>query len=274
MNYKSNPLSKQLLGLIIVVFAITFVCLGLLLPQMLIPVAEQNIYNRLKEPLELIRNDVDSDMLNTNVGYIYIVNDNIITSDNIHTIIKIKNVEDIIRRVKNEQGKFRYDNQNYYYYKISSGDITKIALTDDVYINEIKEDILGAILPIVLITFALIGIILVFWSTIIVRKIEKLKNKVDNIDNEDYNHNIDFKIDDEIRSLGLAIEDMRISLKNQGEYRNQMYQNISHDFKTPLTVIKSYIEAVHDKIEDSSVALNVIEEQTDKLEKKYTHFFI
>ena len=61
---------------------------------------------------------------------------------------------------------------------------------------------------------------------------------------------------------------MRISLISQEEYRNQMYQNISHDFKTPLTVIKSYIEAVHDDVEDSEVALKVIEEQTEKLETK------
>ena len=47
-----------------------------------------------------------------------------------------------------------------------------------------------------------------------------------------------------------------------------MYQNISHDFKTPLTVIKSYIEAVHDEVEDKDKALQVIEEQTEKLENK------
>ncbi len=82
----------------------------------------------------------------------------------------------------------------------------------------------------------------------IVLKIDRLKQKVDNIDREDYNHKINFKIDDEIKSLGLALEDMRISLKDQEEYRNQMYQNISHDFKTPLTVIKSYIEAVQDEV--------------------------
>ena len=61
---------------------------------------------------------------------------------------------------------------------------------------------------------------------------------------------------------------MRISLKNQEEYRNQMYQNISHDFKTPLTVIKSYIEAYNDKIEDANTVIDVISEQTDKLELK------
>ena len=47
-----------------------------------------------------------------------------------------------------------------------------------------------------------------------------------------------------------------------------MYQNISHDFKTPLTVIKSYVEAVEDGVEDEKDALKVIKEQTEKLEKK------
>ena len=71
-----------------------------------------------------------------------------------------------------------------------------------------------------------------------------------------------------MKSLALAIEDMRISLINQEEYRNQMYQNISHDFKTPLTVIKSYIEAVEDGVEDETTALTTIKEQTNKLEQK------
>ena len=47
-----------------------------------------------------------------------------------------------------------------------------------------------------------------------------------------------------------------------------MYQNISHDFKTPLTVIKSYIEAVEDGVEDKDSAFQTIKEQTDKLEQK------
>src|SRR5699024_9630864 len=81
-------------------------------------------------------------------------------------------------------------------------------------------------------------------------------------------HTLSFWLDDEMRSLEMAIEDMRISLKDQEEYRNQMYQNISHDFKTPLTVIKSYIEAYNDKIEDANTVIDVISEQTEKLELK------
>jgi two-component system sensor histidine kinase CssS len=151
---------------------------------------------------------------------------------------------------------------------IQSDENMKIALTDDSYILKTKGDILKQILPIVLGTILIVSIVLLVWSYSIIYKIEKLKAKVDNIDNSDYNHKISFKTDDEIKSLELAIEDMRISLKNQEEYRNTMYQNISHDFKTPLTVIKSYIEAVQDDVEDKDKALNVIEQQTEKLENK------
>ena len=61
---------------------------------------------------------------------------------------------------------------------------------------------------------------------------------------------------------------MKISLKEQDEYKNQMYQNISHDFKTPLTVIKSYIEAIDDGIENQEKGLEIINEQINKLEIK------
>ena len=54
----------------------------------------------------------------------------------------------------------------------------------------------------------------------------------------------------------------------QEEYKNQTYQNISHDFKTPITVIKSYIEGIEDGIETYEDGLVVIKEQINKLELK------
>ena len=61
---------------------------------------------------------------------------------------------------------------------------------------------------------------------------------------------------------------MKETLKRQDEYKNQMYQNISHDFKTPITVIKSYIEGIEDGIETKEEGLKVIKEQINKLELK------
>ena len=78
-----------------------------------------------------------------------------------------------------------YD-KTYYYYTLKNDDITKIAISNDAYINRAKTAILTIIFPLVLGTCLFIGLMLVFWSTIIVRKIEKLKNKIDNIDNPTY----------------------------------------------------------------------------------------
>ncbi len=269
MKNQKQTLSKQLIIIIFLVFSIAFICLGVVLPKTLIPLAENNVYRYLSEPLKFMQSNFDKDLSSSEIAYLYIIDQKIVTSDNLTEVMGFDNPLFIIKKIKNNTyGKFIYKHNTYYYYTIKADQVTKIALTNDTYINKTKADILAAILPIVLGTLLIVGLILVIWSSIIIYKIDKLKSKVDNIDNEDYNHTIDFKANDEIKSLVYAIEDMRISLKSQGEYRNQMYQNISHDFKTPLTVIKSYIEAVHDEVEDKDKALQVIEEQTEKLENK------
>ena len=269
MKNQKQTLSKQLIIIIFLVFSIAFICLGVVLPKTLIPLAENNVYRYLSEPLKFMQSNFDKDLPSSEIAYLYIIDQKIVTSDNLTEVMGFDNPLFIIKKIKNNTyGKFIYKHNTYYYYTIKTEQVTKIAITNDTYINKTKADILAAILPIVLGTLLIVGLILVIWSSIIIYKIDKLKSKVDNIDNEDYNHTIDFKANDEIKSLGYAIEDMRISLKSQGEYRNQMYQNISHDFKTPLTVIKSYIEAVHDEVEDKDKALQVIEEQTEKLENK------
>ena len=269
MNLSRIKLSKQLLLLVGIAFALLFTSLGFVLPKVLIPVAEENLYNYLKEPLLFVDDETDKKILNKEIAYIYEVRDRgIVVSDNLEEVTGYNDPKLLIKEINDIYGKFEVNHKTYYYYTIESGQLTKIAITNDNYINRTKAAILGTVFPIVLITFLIIGFILVLWSLMIVWKIEKLKDKIDNIDNLDYDHSVNFEADDEMRSLALAIEDMRISLINQEKYRNKMYQNISHDFKTPLTVIKSYVEAVEDEVEDEKTALQVIKQQTIKLEQK------
>lgn len=268
MKHIKNKLSRQLLAIIGLIFAIVFICLGVILPKNLISVAEKSIYSYLREPLKFVEADVDNSLLNTKVAYIYIVGNSILKSDNFQDIKGLDNPNNILKKITNNYGKFNYKHQTYYYYKMKYNNIIKIAISDDTYINETKSGILSAIFPVVLGTCIIIGLILVLWSSWIVRKIEKIKNVVDNIDNPEYDHFLNFSIDDEIKSLASAIEDMRVTLINQEKYRNRMYQNISHDFKTPLTVIKSHIEASSDGVEDEKTALKIIDEQSKKLEQK------
>lgn len=265
---KKSKLSSQLLWLIGIAFVLLFNSLGVILPKMLIPVAERNIYSYLSEPLKYVDSSVDNKLLSTEIAYIYIKDDKIIYSDNLDRVIDIKNHKELVSYIREDYGKFNYNHKTYYYYTLTNETLKKIAISNDNYINKTKAAVLSVIFPIVLLTFLIIGMMLVLWSSLIVRKIQKLKEKIDNIDNPNYNHNLYFDSDDEMRSLSFAIEDMRLSLMHQEEYRNQMYQNISHDFKTPLTVIKSYIEACEDGVTSSDEALPVIKQQTEKLENK------
>lgn len=261
-------LSKQLMWLITLSFVIIIISLGVALPRVITPVAEANLYNYLSEPLKFIDNEVDQTLIDTEIAYISIQKDVISSSDNLDDVIKYKDLDKLIKEMPEEKGKFTYKNQQYYYYKIINKNTIRIAITNDSYIKNMKAKTLTAIFPIVLITYALVAFLLLIWSTLVVNKIEKLKKKIDNIDNPEFNHNIHFAVDDEIESLALALEDMRLYLKNQEEYRNQMYQNISHDFKTPLQVIKSYVEAAEDKIETKTNSLKIIKEQTNILQNK------
>ena len=172
MNIKKNNLSKQLLLLVGIAFILLFISLGVVLPQMLIPVAEQTIYSYLSEPLKMYDNDTDNKLLNTEIAYIYISENTITTSFNIREVISFERLEDIQKKMKDSYGKFIFNHKTYYYYTLKKDAITKIAISDDSYINRTKASIISAIFPLVFGTFLLIGLMLVYWSSHIVRKIE------------------------------------------------------------------------------------------------------
>ena len=118
------------------------------------------------------------------------------------------------------------------------------------------------------IAFTITTLIIVLWSNNVVEQIRKLKDKVNNLDNINYESNIHYIYDDELYSLNQSIDNMKEYLIKEEQYKNQIYQNISHDLKTPITVIKSYIEAEEDGIETKENTLKVISEQVNKLETK------
>ena len=155
--------------------------LGILLPRTLMPVYENNIYQYLKQPLELIDYEIDSSQVNSTVAYLYVTGDNeIIASDNLSKVISA-NPEQVLRFIDKDYGKFKFLGATYYYNTSYNQYVTKISITDDSYILQMKKDILYTIFPIILITVLLIAALLIFWSRRLVLKIEHLKEKVDNL---------------------------------------------------------------------------------------------
>lgn len=243
------------------------ISLGIILPRNLLPIYEDNLYNYLGESLNILDSPENS-KINSEVAYIYVNNENIYISNNLNKVLGLDSPKKILSKINKEEGKFLYNKKVYYYSTITSNNTKKIALTGSSYINDMRISIFKIILLVVGITFIIVSMVILIWSNSLVNRIKKLKEKIDNLNNDNYNHKIKYDYEDEISTLEVALEKMRVYLKEEEEYKNQMYQNISHDFKTPITVMKSYIEAFEDGVITDKEAVKVSKEQLSKLEGK------
>ena len=260
-------LTEQLLFICIVIVVIMIISLGIILPRNLLPIYEDNLYNYLGESLNILDSPENS-KINSEVAYIYVNNENIYISNNLNKVLGLDSPKEILSKINKEEGKFLYNKKVYYYSTITSNNTKKIALTGSSYINDMRISIFKIILLVVGITFIIVSMAILIWSNSLVNRIKKLKEKIDNLNNDNYNHKIKYDYEDEISTLEVALEKMRVYLKEEEEYKNQMYQNISHDFKTPITVMKSYIEAFEDGVITDKEAVKVSKEQLSKLEGK------
>ncbi|MBQ9023925.1 MAG: HAMP domain-containing histidine kinase [Bacilli bacterium] len=266
-KYKID-LSKQLIIITIVSLLIMIISISLILPKSLEPFFEQTVFSYLSQPLNLSLNETSLNK-GQDVAYIIYRNDGTYISSNYKKILNIDDYSKILKYTNEKQGSFTYKTHKYYYFKKFDNGNDVIAITNDNYIKMLRRDYLGIVIPIVIITYLIIIVLLTLWSRFIVNRLEKLKIKVDNINNPNINViKNKYEFDDEIMLLDNTIDEMKEIILSQDKYKSEMYQNISHDFKTPITVIKSYIEAYRDNVENIDNVINVSEEQIQKLEKK------
>ena len=256
-------LKKQFIILVILYLFILYTLLKIFIPNSILSQTEESLYNRLILSITLINKNKISNIDNSEIAYIY-VNDKIVyTSSNFSKITK-EDANKILEYIKQPKGNFTISSKKYYYVKID--DI--ISITDDKYIKQVIKNTIKSIKLPIMLSILIVSIPAIIWITIIVLKILKLKEKSDNIDNNKYNHKFDFYIDDELKKLNHSLENMRESFMKNEEYKNELYQNISHDFKTPLSIIKSYTEAREDNMCTYEEYMKVIKEQLVDLERR------
>lgn len=94
---------------------------------------------------------------------------------------------------------------------------------------------------ILLITILVSFCILSFATRAIIGPIEKLESATNKIANGDYNVKIETKAEDEIGKLINNFNSMANELKNIDYMQKDFINNVSHEFKTPITAIKGYL---------------------------------
>lgn len=273
MRKISFSLTKQLFIITIVSFSILFISLIIVLPKSLTPFFEQTVYSYLEQPLEIFDIDQFQDTYFKDIVYIQYKDDETFVSINYKKVLKVNDYKKLLEYIDSDsnhaRGKFEYKNKVYYYIVSNRGIDKKIAITSDSYFNSLRNNMYATILPLIVITFLIILLLLLLWSDLLLIKIGKLKLKINNMTDENFNvtkNRLEFN--DELKLLDETVDDMKELILSNEKYRREMYQNISHDFKTPITVVRSYVEAYHDGIKDADSVIDVSEEQMNKLEKK------
>jgi two-component system, OmpR family, sensor histidine kinase CssS len=156
-----------------------------------------------------------------------------------------------------------------YHYRIDRkpGNNFIIVFTGEDYLNATGNSF-TTLMRVSFIALVLLGnFIILMWSRITVDRVKRLQGEVSLLSRNDYRIPIEIDGNDEITDLAKTIEKMRQEIEYSEKSKQEMLQNISHDFKTPIAVIQSYAEAIADGVSDPGEA-EVIIKQADMLNQK------
>lgn len=142
--------------------------------------------------------------------------------------------------------------------------------TSSAQINNLVKNIFGIIylpcLIIIIIAFAFLGTI----SRKVIQPVKRLSAVAHEYSKGNFDVKTDIESKDELGTLAQSMESMASDLSRLEEYRRDFISNISHDFRSPLTSIKGYIEAMLDGTIPEDMQgryLNIVLNETKRLTK-------
>lgn len=126
-----------------------------------------------------------------------------------------------------------------------------------------------AFLTVSIVLICALIIILVF-DHIVYKPLRKITDAAENYTQGDFSEKIEVDTNDELGYLADTLNYMATELATSEDEQRKFISNISHDFRSPLTSIKGYVEAMLDgtiPVEAQEKYLNIILFETERLNK-------
>lgn len=137
-------------------------------------------------------------------------------------------------------------------------------------LDEVQSEMLSIIYMPFLVMLLIVVLVLVYFSSTVLRPIAKINQAAREYANGNFDVKTGVKRKDELGELSDSLEYMADELSKLDEYRKNFIANISHDFRSPLTSIKGYLEAMLDgtiPVEKYDRYLNIVLDESKRLTK-------
>ena len=161
----------------------------------------------------------------------------------------------------------------HYVYSIKtfgSGEFALVSILSNAYVNEFKAALTQSVINVVIFVSIALFVFFLIWVATLISPLKMIRNYIDKIKFGE-KATLELNRNDEIGEVAEAIVSMNEELDRQKNIREEMVQNISHDLKTPIAIIKSYSESIKDGIypyDTLEKSVDVIIDNANRLEKK------
>lgn len=177
--------------------------------------------------------------------------------------------------VANKRYKFSL-NKDTVFYIINEGNSSDnysylISYIGDSYRNDLVYTLFKKLISVMALILILSWIPALLLAKYLSKPLVDLEIKVEKLASRDWKEPMHIDRNDEIGKLGTSIEDLRMQLIKQDKLERDFLQNISHDLKTPVMVIRSFLQAIKDDIfpkGDLDSSLDLIDKEAENLEKR------
>lgn len=153
------------------------------------------------------------------------------------------------------------------FFGIQNDDIF-IVITDENMKNQMVQSTTLQIIFACFFAFMIRYLIIILWVTRLIKDTRKIINELNDIGDNHYKTKISTRRKDEIGNLVSSIELMRKMIIENEKNKQEIIQGVSHDLKTPISIISSYAEALEDGMCDAKEAIDAIQRQCDRLNAK------
>ncbi|WP_210366091.1 HAMP domain-containing sensor histidine kinase [Bacillus sp. REN3] len=280
---KNKPIFAQISFLFAVLILLIGLIISTMVPSILRGFFTDEIYRTIEESQELTtrinRNGMmmGGGMAMRSVQHVFLDEDGQVVGGRAFSEKVLSNFlkQGIEQKESSKRYEMQIDNKKMLYV-VSKKDIGgmpvfQISFMMDTYRSELVSTLLKKLYLMLLIALAA-GMLLSFlFANWMVRPINLMKEHVLNYASRKWDKPLNLNRGDEIGILADSIEKMRRQLKEQDESQQTLLQNVSHDLKTPVMVIRSYAEALKEKIYPAGTPEatgEIIEKEAAGLEKK------